>query len=221
MFLKQIIRKLYYLTVVFFLNLVKFLPLKAALRLGAFLGGLGYHLAGRARSITEDNLRRAYPEKSDDEIRQTAKQVFINQGKNAFEVFYYPNLTNEELVKYVDVENEEGYRKAVSMGKGVLMASAHCASWELLGAALSARGFVINVIAKRVYIEGLNKLLLDLRSSKGLKIIFRSDTDSAKKMLRALRSKETLALLIDQDTDVPGVFVDFFARRLGRLRGSL
>ena len=92
------------------------------------------------------------------------------------------------------------------------MASAHCASWELLGAALSARGFTINVIAKRVYIERLNQMLLDLRSSKGLKIIFRSDSDSAKKMLKALRSGETLALLIDQDTEVPGVFVDFFSR---------
>jgi KDO2-lipid IV(A) lauroyltransferase len=188
------------------------MPFKFAVDLGGLLGGFGYHLAGKARSITEENLRLSFPEKSDIEIRNIAKQVFVNQGRNAFEVFYYPKLSKEDINNLVSVENETGYTKACAEGKGVLMASAHCASWELLGAALSARGFVINSIAKRIYIEELNTLLLELRASKGLKIIFRSDSDSARKMIRALRAKETLALLIDQDTEVPGVFVDFFGR---------
>lgn len=210
--MKKIVRKLYYLVIVLFYNSVRLLPFKAAVRLGGVLGAAGYHLVGKARAITEENLRLAFPEKSEEEIRDTAKQVFVNQGRNAFEVFCYPKLSKQEILELVSVENEEGYLKACAAQKGVLMASAHCASWELLGAALSARGFTLNVIAKRIYIEGLNKLLLDLRSSKGLKIIFRSDTDSARKMIKALRAKETLALLIDQDTDVPGVFVEFFGR---------
>jgi KDO2-lipid IV(A) lauroyltransferase len=209
---KKIIRKLYYILIMFFFKSVRLLPFRAAVRLGGFLGGLCYHLIGKARGVTEDNLRKAFPEKSEDEIRGIAKEVFVNQGKNAFEVFYYPSLSPERLKELVAVENEEGYSKAFAMGKGVLMASAHCANWEFLGAGLSQRGFVINVIAKRVYIDALNELLLKLRSSKGLKIIFRSDSDSAKKMLKALRSGETLAMLIDQDTSVPGVFAEFFGR---------
>jgi Kdo2-lipid IVA lauroyltransferase/acyltransferase len=196
----------------FFFYSVRVVPFKFAVTLGGFLGGIGYHLAGKARTITEDNLRRSFPEKSDEEIRDIAKKVFINQGKNAFEVFNYPQFSGEDLDGLVSVENEEGYAKACAAGKGVLMASGHCASWELLGAALSARGFIINVIAKRIYIEALNTMLLELRNSKGLKIIFRSDSDSARKMIKALRAKETLALLIDQDTEVPGIFVDFFGR---------
>ena len=210
--MKKLIRKLYYLVIVFFFNLVRVMPLKLAVGFGGFLGGMAYHLIGKSRAVTEENLRKAFPEKKEDEIRSIARDVFVNQGKNAFEVFYYPKLSTENIRALSVIRNEEGYSKARALGKGVIMASAHCASWEFLGAALSARGFVINVIAKRVYIESLNKMLLDLRNSKGLKIIFRSDSDSAKKMLRALRSGETLAMLIDQDTDVPGVFADFFSR---------
>jgi KDO2-lipid IV(A) lauroyltransferase len=176
------------------------------------LGGAGYHLAGNARSITEDNIRLSFPEKKDEEIRAIAKEVFVNQGKNAFELFCYSKLTDARLKSLVSIENAEGYIKACNGGKGVLLASAHCANWEYMGAALSKLGFGVNVIAKRIYIESLNEMLLEIRNLMGMKVIFRSDRDSARKMLKALRNKEALALLIDQDTDVPGVFVDFFGR---------
>lgn len=210
--MKKIIRKLYCLIILFFFNSVRALPFRFAVKLGGSLGTVAYHLIGKSRTITEENLRRSFPEKSEDEIRCIAKEVFVNQGKNAFEFFCYPRLSAARIKNLVGVENEEGYLTAVAEGKGVLMASAHCGSWELLGASLCARGFAINVIAKRVYLDTINQLLVDLRSSKALKVILRSDRDSARKMLKALRARETLALLIDQDTDVPGVFVDFFNR---------
>jgi len=188
--LKKIARKLYYLVIMFFFYSVRVMPFRFAVNLGGFLGGLGYHLAGKARSITEENLRLSFPDKKEEEIRDIAKKAFVNQGKNAFEVFYYPKLSKEDLAGLVSVENEEGYAKACAAEKGVLMASAHCASWELLGAALSAKGYTINVIAKRIYIEALNTMLLELRASKGLKIIFRSDSDSAKKCLKLFGRKK-------------------------------
>jgi len=211
---KKIIRKLYYLTTLLFFNAVRLLPLSFAVKLGGALGAFAYHLIGKSRTITEENLRKSFPEKSDDEIRKIAREVFVNQGKNAFELFCFPNITPEKLKNLISIENEEGFVKAVASDKGVLLASDHCGNWELMGAKLAQNEFgtVINVIARRIYIEGLNRLLVDLRNSKGYKVILRSGNDTAKKMLKALKSKEALAMLIDQDTEVPGVFVDFFDR---------
>ena len=202
--MKKIIRKFYYLLVLFFSKSVRLLSLRSAVKMGGLLGAVGYHLVGKARAITEDNLRKAFPEKSEDEIRNIAKEVFINQGKNAFEVFYYPRLTKDRLKNLISIENAEGYSKACSVGKGVLMASAHCANWEFMGSALSTLGFGVNVIAKRIYIESLNQMLLELRNMMGMKVIFRSDKDSARKMLKALKAAKLLQCSLTRTLKFPG-----------------
>lgn len=195
-----------------FSKAVLILPYKLAVKFGGLLGFAAYYLIKDAREITFNNLRLCFSEKNDDEIRKISKEVFVNQGKNLFELFSFPKITKEKLLEMVKIRNKEGMTKALSFGKGVLIASAHCGNWEIMGSCLSQSGFPINVIAKRIYIEGLNNMLVNFRESKGEKVILRSDKSSAKEMLRSLRNNEAIGMLIDQDTEVAGCFVDFFSR---------
>ena len=210
--MKKYMRKGYYILAVMFSKIVFLMPYKFAVKTGGFLGGISYYLVRKSRIITEDNLRKCFPEKSEIEIKRIAKEVFVNQGKNAFELFSYPKLSREDILKITKIENSEGMKEAFSAGKGVFLTSAHCGNWEIMGAGLAQNGFPTNVIAKKIYIEELNEMLVSLRKSKGVNIILRSEKDSARSILRCLRKNETVGLLIDQDTAVPGVFVDFFSR---------
>jgi len=207
---KKVIRYCYYLVALVISACIRVMPYGFAVWLGGVLGRGAYTLIPEARRIAKENLRRSFPEKTAGEIASLARRVFINQGKNTFELFSFPRLTKDDIHRLVRIENVEAITRGMADGKGVLLASAHCGNWEILGAALSQSGFGVNVIARRIYIEGLNRLLLGLRLSQGMRIIMRSGQESARQMLRSLRNNEILAMLIDQDTDVPGVFVDFF-----------
>ncbi|MCK9583003.1 MAG: lysophospholipid acyltransferase family protein [Endomicrobiales bacterium] len=208
--MKAILRKLYYIAALLFSKAVLVLPYKLSVQIGALIGNVVFYFAVKARKITIENLEQSFRDKSKKEIRKIAKLVFENQGKNLFELFSFPKLTKERINSLVTIENLDAFKKALSCGNGVLLASAHCGNWEIMGAALALSGMPINVIAKKIYIPQLNSMLIGFRQSKGENVILRSADNAARQMLRALRNNESIAMLIDQDTAVPGVFVNFF-----------
>jgi KDO2-lipid IV(A) lauroyltransferase len=60
--------------------LVLSLPLRSAQRLGYYFGNVAFHLASNRRKIALENLRHAFPEKSDAERIAIAKGAFQNYG---------------------------------------------------------------------------------------------------------------------------------------------
>jgi KDO2-lipid IV(A) lauroyltransferase len=98
---------------------------------------------------------------------------------------------------------EEGFKK----GKGVIYITAHLGNWELMAAYYALKGHhPVNVIARSVYDDRINRILLRLRSRYGVKTILRgratkgeSITASTKEILRVLKKNELLGVLIDQN----------------------
>ena len=60
--------------------LFRLLPLRAAQRLGAGLGHLAYALSRRYRRVAIENLRRAFPDWTPQQVKTTAQRVFRNFG---------------------------------------------------------------------------------------------------------------------------------------------
>jgi KDO2-lipid IV(A) lauroyltransferase len=97
---------------------------------------------------------------------------------------------------------EEGFKK----GNGVLCITAHLGNWELMAAYYGLKGHTpVNVIARDIYDERINRILLTFRSRYGVKTILRGRTrrgksiaTSTKEILRVLRRNELLGVLIDQ-----------------------
>lgn len=211
--MKSIRRKLYYFAALIFSKLVLLLPYRMAVRTGGALGYFAYHAVSKSRRLAEKNISAAFPEKSVNEVKAIALGAFINLGKNLFELFSFPKITKENINGIVEIVNREAMEKGFAKGKGVIVGSAHCGNWEMIGTSFALNGIPMNAIARRIYIEELNKMLVDFRENKGYKVILRSGREAAKQMLRTLRSNESLGILIDQDTVVPSVFVDFFGRK--------
>jgi len=177
---------------------------------GVILGWLAYILLEKHRRTAIENLTNSFPKKTQREIRKIARSVFCNQGRNLFQLLSFNKFNASNIDKYVKIEGSQYLADALKEGKGVIFLSAHIGLWELMGIYLSLKGFPINVIARRVYDERLNRLLIHLRASKNVNTILRGD--SPRKFLQPLRKNEVLAFLIDQDTNVQGVFVDFLGR---------
>jgi KDO2-lipid IV(A) lauroyltransferase len=97
-------------------------------------------------------------------------------------------------------------------GKGTLVVTGHIGNWELLAAYFSWIGVPVAAVARRIYADGLNQLLVDFRSRQGVETILRETPHSARQLLRAIKANAFLAMLIDQDTHVASVSAPFFGR---------
>lgn len=211
--IKKIRRKFYYYAAFVASKAVLVIPYGFAVKvLGSFFGKIAYYCAVSAAKKAKKNLKDCFPEKTDAEIKAITKKIFINQGKNFFELANFPRIDSSFLKGISSIENRHLIKEGIKKGKGILFVSAHTGNWEITAAAVADLGVPVNVVAKKIYIKELNDMLVGYRTNKNVKVILRDAPDTARKLLRALKKGEIIAMLIDQDTSVPGVFVDFFGR---------
>lgn len=207
---KKCVRSCLYVMVLVFYKIVRRLHFHTASAIGGVFGGVIFYLPLPARTMAINNLRKVFPDKSDLEIRKIARASFRNQGRNLFELLTFERLDRSFIERTVTLAGRENLENAFQKQKGTLYLCAHFGNWELMGAALSLWGYPINVIARKIYIEPINDLLLRLRNKTGMRIILRSDQGASKNILQSLKKNEIIGFLIDQDAHVPGVWVDFF-----------
>jgi KDO2-lipid IV(A) lauroyltransferase len=210
--MKKYIRKCYYYAAYLFSKLVLFLPYKVSVSfLADILGWLAYYVVSDARKKARKHLTMCFPDKSLEEINKIIKTVFKYEAKNFFELLNFPKMSDEffDSIALMEKSQQEIFKKLLERKKGILALSAHCGNWEMLAAGV-AKHFPLNVIARKIYIEELNDMLVKYRNMKNVKVILRSEKSSARKMIKALKDNEIIAMLIDQDTSVQSVFVDFF-----------
>ncbi|MDR2426701.1 MAG: lysophospholipid acyltransferase family protein [Endomicrobium sp.] len=210
---KNVRRKCYYYGAYFATVIVLFLPYRFSVTiLAKIFGILAYYFAISARVRAKQNLKRVFQKKTKKEIAAITKEIFINQAKNFFEFANFPKIDPAFLRSISVIENSHLIKEGIKRGKGILFVSAHTGNWEITAAAVADMGFPVNVVAKKIYIEELNDMLVNYRMGKNVRVILRDAPDTGKKLLKALKRGEIIAMLIDQDTSVPGVFVNFFDR---------
>lgn len=207
-------RKSLYWFLVLLRSATQLFSFRVANRFGVLLGWLAYYLVKKYREIALGNLRLAFPDKSGKEIRSLAKYCFINQGKGLMETLSLYKLAGGKFHRLVEIKGKENVKAAFDRKKGVIVLASHFGNWELLGMGLNIAGIPLNIIARRVYIEELEKMLAEIRNSVGTKIITRGEADTPYKTIRALRRNEGVGILIDQNVkSIQGVYVNFFNRK--------
>ncbi len=154
----------------------------------------------------------AFPELSVGERKALAERCFVHLGTLLGECLHLRHCAPEELSLHVTLEGWEHIEAARAQRRPIVIVTGHCGNWELLAAALNARGLGMLVVAREIDEPELQTMLLDLRARFGTRTIVRGTPGAARALLGALRGAGALGMLIDQDTKVEGVFVDFFGR---------
>jgi KDO2-lipid IV(A) lauroyltransferase len=187
-------------------------PLPLLLWGGRRLGDL-LRLLGVRRRVARENLRQAFPEKTEAEREAILRDFYRHLGTLVLEFLRAPYLSPREAEALVEVD-EEGLRRFEERraeGKGVIVATAHFGNFELLGSFFSRRGLPLTAITKKLPENFFNRFWLDQRRRAGLREL--PDSDSVRDILKVLRRGEVLAVMIDQNM-IPrrAVFAPFFGR---------
>jgi len=191
---------------------IRVLPRKVSMKIGAGLGVLIFIILREERSKTIDNLTTAYgSEKSDEEIKAMAREVWVNLGKSGVEFAIKMRQEDpERFFRDLEVRGNEYLQEAYQKGRGILGLISHMGCWEGTAMGLPMLGIPAYAIGKRLSNEKLNDLLFESRGKKGVPTLARGS--SYKTILRVLSENNLIGILIDQDTDVRGVFVDFYGK---------
>lgn len=180
-----------------------------AVKLGSAVGAFGYRVLGIRRRIVEDNLRHAFPDKSDAERRAIALQTYRHLGRVGIEILISPRMSDEELEALVRFVNLDAFDAALAGGQGAIVCLGHLGNWELMGIASARRSYVFHAITKRLKGK-LNERLHATRREAFKEL---PPKGSFQQGLDVLAKGEVLALIIDQHKPGPkAVVVDYFGR---------
>jgi KDO2-lipid IV(A) lauroyltransferase len=160
--------------------------------------------------------------------RAVVREMFRGTARNLVDLFRLGNgRTRRAVVGSVRFEGLEHLDAALARGRGVVLLSAHLGNWEVLAAALAARGYPLSVIVQDLFDRRSDRLLNRWRRASGVGVVRRQG--GLLRAARVLREGGILGTLVDQDAGGPAVFVPFFGRpartpvgpfRLGRRVGA-
>lgn len=165
---------------------------------------------GIRRQVTLSNLRAALPELSGRDRRRIARGAYRTMLHGVLEAVAAVRYSQAELDRIVRTSNWPLVERALAAGHGLIVATAHFGSWELLGEVVCRRGTPVNVVAKPLK-GAFNAQVVQARLAAGVKLI--APKGSIKGCAEALARNEMVCLLIDQSiAKSRGVFVPFFGR---------
>jgi KDO2-lipid IV(A) lauroyltransferase len=205
---KRVRREVRVRALVLALPLLRILPLAA----GAALGWLAWYLVPRQRRLAHEQLRIAFPDKSERERSRIGRASFANLGRGVLETARADRLDIRDTVG-LDPADEALLRAAHAQGKGVILATGHIGAWELFARRIAALGLPCGTVAKEAHDPRITALLGRSREEAGVRVFWRGAPLSAREIVRFLHREGGLfGVLIDQDTRVAGHFVPFFGR---------
>ncbi len=213
--IKKIRRKITYSTLYFLAILVEkiavFLPESLVFFVCETISFSYYILVKKERKKVVLHLTQAFSDEySEKEIKELAKKVFINLGRNIAELFLMKTFDKAKLTERLSCEGHEIIDENLKKGKGILVLGGHVGNWELASPYFCHFSVGGGAVVKKLKDKAFEKLVNRMRTHEKCKVIDRSNP---KEILKMLKDNKLIGLLADQDIkNVDGVFVDFFGR---------
>ena len=191
-------------------RLLQKFPPATVVKIARFVGRVVYVVLPIRKSVVLQNLKLAFPEKSEQERKRIARQTYMNFGQTFFEFLRAPVRTRDELQRRVTLHHTHVLKESYESGRGTLLMTGHFGNWELAACAIVDLGYPLVVIAKKQRNRQVDELLNHYRRVSGIETVPLGM--GVREFLRALRQNKFVAMLADQDAHREGVFVDFFNR---------
>jgi KDO2-lipid IV(A) lauroyltransferase len=112
--------------------LLALLPLRLLYLFADIIAFLVYRCSLYRMQVTLENLRKAFPEKSEEEIRKIARKFYRHFADQVMESFKMLHLNEKQILKRVNYTNPELLDKLYESGRSVIAVTAHFGTWEWL-----------------------------------------------------------------------------------------
>lgn len=183
-------------------------------RAGAKVLGSGvYYLMPSRRQIAKENFSYVLSKSPNDpEVRRVARCAFQNYALYLRDVMIYPSLSPAELEKRVTLHHKELVDRALALGKGVIIVSAHYGNMDIPSAVIAKNFKPLTLVAESLRPPQLMDSLTRMRRARNVHLY---PYDRApRKIIQALKRNELTGFLLDfgvtHHFDITTVKVNFF-----------
>jgi KDO2-lipid IV(A) lauroyltransferase len=157
------------------------------------------------------NLRAAFPEKTNAEIKAILTAMWDNLGRVMAEYAHLDALHWHGADPRITLTGTEHLEEAKSRGKGVLLLSGHFANWEIMPFVAREYGFSGGTVVRPANNPYVNRWLEAVRARNGMREQVSKGNQGMRRAFGLLRRGEALCILADQRAS-EGIQVPFFGR---------
>jgi KDO2-lipid IV(A) lauroyltransferase len=200
------------------IGLLRLLPERWALGVGAALGWLVGTVVRIRRNVTDANLARAFPEQDRAWRDRVARASYASIGREGVASFLFGGESADRVRwRTSDIVGMRELLEVVARGRGAVLVTGHLGNWEMAGAAAAALGVPIDAVVLRQANRLFDDALTRNRANLGIRIVRKGE--APRELPRSLRAGRVPGLLADQDARRAGVFVDFLGTPASTPRG--
>ncbi|MEM7548046.1 MAG: lysophospholipid acyltransferase family protein [Bacteroidota bacterium] len=189
---------------IFFLKLLSRLPLSVLYILSDVLAWWARVIFKYRRETVFENLKKSFPDKSEEEIKKIAKGFYTNLSDLVVETLKAISIDKNDLASRVQFNNIEMLQDYLQTKQSVIMIAIHQCNWEwMLLAGCIKLPFPIDAVYLKLNNPNMEKLMFETRSRFGGNPI--PTTNALMEIMKRNRSTRAFAMLADQ---VPHKSVD-------------
>ena len=192
------------------LRVVSWLPLSLAHALGRILGSVVYSFSNELSRVARRNIELCFPELNGKQQSELVRECLMQTGMAVLECGAMWLWPKERVLKQVrQVTGWKLAEKAKAEGKGVVLASPHLGSWEVIGL-YAVKHWPMTAMYRPPRLAGLDQMIRKGRERAGATLV-PTDTSGVRALYKALSRGELVTILPDQDPGRgAGVFAPFF-----------
>lgn len=179
--------------------LLRLLPVDTAAAMGKRFGSwLGPKFTKKS-AIIKTNLRQALPEKPASHIDELTTQVWGSAGAVFAEYAHLKTICHTEADQRMEIVNLGDIETFRNPTSPIVIATAHLANWELVGAAVVKSGAPFVALYSPPANPWFEKLLMKQRRSLGCELVPRYA--SMRSLFRALEQGKSIGMVMDRRAD--------------------
>jgi len=190
-----------------FLWLLSLIPFKVQMFLGEILGKLLYKFLHKRRKVVTWNIRKCFPDFSQDDVTKLAKENFMRLGQGFFEICNSYFWSDKKYMK--KLKNLEEFKKkmeAVKNTKNLLLVP-HTGNIDFVVRAPSLF-MKVNGMQRPAENKVWNKIMTEGRKKYITELFLPNE---GRKLLKTLNKGDSVLYLPDQDYGYKkSIFLDFF-----------
>lgn len=201
------------------LYLLSLLPLPVLYLLSNFVSALNWYIIGYRKKVVLDNLRIAFPEKTEAERKAIAKRFYRNFVDNFIETIKLISASKEFIAKHFQLDSDP-FKELYRSGRKCQLHLGHNFNWEMANVSMPPHtDYKFIVVYMPIKSKAMDRLFMYLRSRTGS--IMLPATNMRNAIVPYRNEQYMLALVADQAPgDVSRAYwLNFFGHPTPFVRG--
>ena len=152
----------------------------------------------RSKKIINSNIKRAFPEKDENNIKEIIKLMWNNYGRVFAEYMFIKNFRFNKLSSNILVEGQDVLEKIKKSNQPAIFISGHFANFELMAMHIEKSGLDLCAIYRPLNNIFINKIMEKIRKKYICKNQIKKGIGGIKHLINFTKKNYSTALMIDQ-----------------------